>query len=584
MTPAMSGPLRSITALIQSDPEAAAEHLSGLSMREQADAFLYAKDRDRLRMIEIVARPRELLEKIPATELWFTIKRLTPRDSIPLIKYSTPEQLQVISDIEWWRKDRLSAPSILEWLEYISACGMDKIVEWFREGDWDQILWFFKTNIVVFKREDKEEDPAQGVDWPREEAPTTHEGVFYFQVLDEKYDELVRYFLEVLVKNDLEMYMQICEACIWEVPLQREEEAFEVRCRRLAEHGFPSFDEAIGVYSPIRKERFNMVKGRTASMAPVATKVSDEFPPQYPLVTLGKRVLLIDRVMAGLESGPQDRFLIEAAQIGNKVLIADGEDIDKENLERALVKVIGYINIGLETVSEGDISKAKALIEGYWLISLFQVGWGEVLRLSRSAQKIFNKGWIKGEERFFHLLEPDQEELLKHLMGKRPAYYVGGGDPLDAVRDFVSGDEVLHAGRGISEIETIGNVVGGCFLGEAGRFFDLVSRPDDIRFTGVIITALINGVISGEWLFRPVKTEHLQRFLDEMDVSGGGSKLDGAIEELKREIFSRERGLTKEEMDAFERFLDTTKARLLDELGGVHKVLEPRFIQSVWIA
>lgn len=361
---------KTIARLLKSDVIAAEQEFNKLTVDEQVRLFLDSDDRLRLKLVEISHTPRSLVEKIPATEIWFTIKTLTPHDSIPLIKYSTPEQLQVVCDIEWWKKDRLDGASIAEWLEYISECGIEKVMEWFSMCDWDQIQWFFKENVVVYKKAEKDDDPAGDIKWPREESPMTYEGVYYFQVLDEARDQLIRHFLEILAKHDHDLYRSICEVCIWEIQSIREEAAYEVKCRRLAEHGLPSFDEAVSVYSPLDKEKIKAV--------PKRTKMAGTFiAPRYPLAVIGDKAHFVSRVIAGADEAVRDRFLLELSSIANKMLIADGKGIDHEGLKRALRRAVENIDAGLEALSGGDVSKALSLLDEYWLVTFFQVGLAE---------------------------------------------------------------------------------------------------------------------------------------------------------------------------------------------------------------
>lgn len=411
---------------------AAEERFNELSPVEQARVFVDSNDRERLRLVELSHKPRELVSQIPAVEIWFTIKRLTPHDSLDLIRYTTPEQLQVILDIELWKKDRLDQSMMCEWAGIIAACGIEKVMEWFSKCDFDQIIWFFRENVVVYKREEKDIDPMDAVDWPREEAPITYEGIFYFQVLNQKYDGLIRHLLEIVAKHDRKIYEAICEACIWDISSVREEEAYEVRERRLAEHGFPTFDEAISIYSPLSPARFKTIKKR---QRPSKTEIA----PKYPLAVMGDKILFINRVMGELGELAEGEFLKELAVIANKIQIADGGEINPEGLGDALVKAIGYSNIGLETLSGGDLKTAVSLVEEYWLMNIFQVGLGEVMKLAGEAKKFFDKSRLD-------VLPEEEKIFVENLLLKRPLYFTGE-NPYSKkdLRDFLSTAEIDSA-------------------------------------------------------------------------------------------------------------------------------------------
>lgn len=541
---------------------------------DKARHFLASSDSERLKMVELADNPREFLSLIPATELWLTIRRLTPEDSLLLIKSASPDQLQVVFDIEWWRRDRLEMAPIIEWLGYISACGMKKIVEWFRECDWDQILWFFKENIVVFKNEDSNIDPSDAVSWPREETPITHEGVYYFQVLDKKHDTLIRHLLEVLAKNDIELYHTILEDCIWDIPSQREEEAYDARGRRLAEHGFPTFDEALSLYSPLSASCFKIVKKKHV-------EPKGSLAPRYPLTVLGDQVLFINRVLADMDGEGESEALREIANIANKVETADGHEIDPEALGKSIIKGVGYINIGLEILSGGDIGKAASLLSEYWLENIFQVGLNEVVKASGNAKKIFNDSWMVGNEGSLLLLEDEYRLLIENILKKRPLFFSGGDQFSEkGPRDFLSMEEIDLAKARLKEAEFFGTFIERV-TGKSMKFLaGIVDRIDELRFSGMIITMVIKGALRGEYGLGPVSLGELDGFLKKGDVE---ERAQEAFDRFRDRVFKRLNDLSGEEVRASQKLTDIARDRFLDDFKNVSKIDDKRYVQSLWL-
>lgn len=576
--PIIKKDLFSITKLLKKDRIAAENAFNALPVETQSELFLNAPDRDRLDLVEMSHAPRQLLENIPAVEVWFTIMRLTPKGALPIINYATPEQLQVVCDIEWWKKDRLELQSIYEWLDYITECGIDRTFEWFDTSDWEQLLWFFKQSIVVFKKDEKDSDIFDSLQWPREEAPITHEGVYYFQALEEKKDALVRRLMELLAKHNLELYSKVCEMCIWDSPAIREEEAFEIKSRRLAEHGFPSFDEAISIYAPLDLKRFKTLKKRPASHNP-------NFVPRYPLSVLGDKILFINRVLSEASPEVESNFLLEVASIANKLLIAGGIDIDSQSLTRSLVKAIGYINIGLETISGGDVQRANVVIEEHWFVHIFQLGLNEVMKVSRSAVKTFGKGWLSGKKEYLALLEPADRTLILNLMAKRPVLFASGDDLFDEnSRDFTTSAELLTAKNSLTRIELIGALVEKHFLKKIGTVFELVKDPEDLRLSGIVATAIINGVLKkDEWVFRPVDTKDLQKFIKKLHKTDDPAvQLDEWANAFCNYVFSKGKNMAKEDKSSFIEFVITVRIRMLDELPATAEKPIPEYISCIW--
>lgn len=369
MTKAGLARFEPILKVLKTDPAEAETKFNALDTVSQVELFLNADDMSRLRLLEISHDPRGFMKELPATEIWMTVKRLGKDDALPLINYASPEQTQVMIDIETWKKDRILIPDLYEWLGYIYACGNEKIMEYFSECDWDEILFFFKSAIVAYKKVDKDEDVTNEIAWPREEMPTTHEGVYYFQVIHEEWDQMLRQLLEILVKHDHNAYMKILEACMWDVPSQREEEAYEVRSRRLAEHGFPTFDEAVTINSPLPKSKLGFAIKR-----PATNKIEKYFAPRYPLIVMGERVLFLNRVVSVMSEQEESRLLIELANIANKILISEGKEVGADTIKASMEKAIDVTSKGLESLSNGNIDRGRELLNEYWTQTIYQVG------------------------------------------------------------------------------------------------------------------------------------------------------------------------------------------------------------------
>jgi hypothetical protein len=95
--------------------------------------------------------------------------------------------------------------------------------------------------------------------------------------------------------------------------------------------------------------------------------------------------------------------------LANKVIVADGYALSSKDIrQRALRKTWGYINMGLELGTEGDLKKGVALLGQVWMQSLYQVGY-EQLRQVRSAASAFIKE--NGSYIEYFISEVDKERL-----------------------------------------------------------------------------------------------------------------------------------------------------------------------------
>lgn len=566
-----------ILNLLAKDLIAAEQEFNKLDIVNQAEVFINAKDFDRLKLLEIAYKPRELLENVPTAELWYTVNRLTPRDAIPIIQYAAPNQLQVMTDIECWGKDRINNESMYEWLEYIIECGLDRLVEWFQTTDWDQLVWFFRENIIVCKQLNPDENPACFDIWPRnDDAPITHEGLYYFQVKDVKHDQVVRYVMEMLAKSDLALYHDICESCLWDLSSSREEAAYEMRIRRLEEEGFPSFDDAIAVYAPLSRKKFAGIKKRTSACSPLVY-------PRYPLTVLGDKILFLNRVLSPCLDKTEESFLFEIAALANKLVVGDAENITFENSKQKLLKAIGYTNIGLEVLSDGDLEKGTEILSNYYVVNIFQVGLAEVIKRSERAKKIFNDSWIKGCDDRLELLQDEDRLMFENLILKRPLYF-RGGDEFDenCLWDFLSLENLMEVDKNISRVHDIGEIVGK--VTDIGKIITTVDFPSQLKFTGVLMTLVINGIINQNWSFKVLTVKDLENYLKIVNLSESKEFLESHFEELRKNLVGMKNLYSDQEAKALDKYLEASKQRFIEDFSGISGDINPAFVLCVWLS
>src|SRR6516225_4387334 len=78
--------------------------LSELAPKERLEALVSAPD------------ARELVQSIPADELYSTIAEVGLADSTELLHLASPEQFQALLDLGAWSKDRIEARRAITWL------------------------------------------------------------------------------------------------------------------------------------------------------------------------------------------------------------------------------------------------------------------------------------------------------------------------------------------------------------------------------------------------------------------------------------------------------------------------------------
>lgn len=153
-----------------------------------------------------------------------------------------------------------------------------------------------------------------------------------------------------------------------------------------------------------------------------------------------------------------DRLKMELAYMANQVTVADQpERIDLSTLQESLRKVGGYLSIGLEWLTGGEIQKAKGFIEEIPLKFIFQVGYGATLELKWRAERVWERGWFSENKVPLSFLDSPWEERMEGLIKKkRPLFY---DEEKGVFREFHSYSEIQTLHRELDRIELLGRIL-----------------------------------------------------------------------------------------------------------------------------
>jgi hypothetical protein len=431
-------------ALMRRDGGAAERVWNQRDAAAQLAYLLAAPRREWERLVAMSHHPIPLVDAIPPQELWLTLQEVGGSEAMTLFGHASVEQVQFCLDVEGWRKDRWDSDATFEWVRLIAACGPEKIVRFFREHDAHFIALILKRWISIYIRESTDEDVTTSIAWPRDDAPHTLDGVYYFQVADERIDQWLRPMLDTYGRADLEGLHLLLKALLGVMSSEQEELAFEHRGRRLADSGFPAFDTAIEIYHRFRVLDAALLLRRTAA---VGDNIRAPIVPQA-LVAAPCEDCFFAEVWKGLDPLWQEQVERELVRVANALVIADGHRFNAEVIHRSMRKAVAYLNVGLETLSGGAVSDAVALVESYWIRSIFQMGFTRIMMLSDHA-----KQWMADHPLADPSEDPADAEAMCHeriraASWRWPKYYVGP-QSADGVlhRDFGTLHEIVQVER-----------------------------------------------------------------------------------------------------------------------------------------
>lgn len=346
--------------------------IATLPLAQQIDHILQVNGKERVRLLCESPHMATIVPLLPPGELWLTVGEVGKNDALLVMENATTEQWQTLFDLAAWDKDELDAAKAMEWLHTMVDVNAVKASQWFRDLDPDFCALLAHHMVSIVKKTEKEEDPVEHYDWPNALSPWTLDSLYYLQGKSEDLDSLSRLLFRQVADDDIGFFHHLCEVVIDILPTEQMEVAFETRERRLAEEGFPPYEEAVAIYQPLLPQAIKTLSKRSPQQLTGSEK---HVTPRYPLVVCDHSKLFISQVMSGVTDGKflQD-FAIELAGLTNKVMIADGRPMEPKELREAAAKVVAMINLGLEAVSGNDVEKARSALQTYWARDLFKIG------------------------------------------------------------------------------------------------------------------------------------------------------------------------------------------------------------------
>ncbi len=424
--------------------------------------------------------PAALVHSFSEEDFYFLIHDIGVEDSLELLSLASNRQWQYIIDNDIWEKDKIYLPAVTRWLNLMIKADPKRLIRWMAEEEPEFIEYYLFKNIRLAVRE-HDQDPSE-----LGKSLITYDDVYYVSFIDSaipsesgygspkqlksERDEFIMEFLRRLSSYDHIKYQMILLESTSVIPAEAEEEMYRLRNIRRAEKGFEPFDEAMGIYQPVKPTAF----GKAARKVIAKGGDYNDFAvtPLYPAGMLDpgnffvRALNFIDN--ENIRMGLQTEF----AGLCNKIISADQKIIrEKEELSRVIRKASGYINIGLEILAgeNGKVSPAKAaaFIEKYPLLMIFQAGYGEALKLKWEAEKWRKKSWFESRGLSLSFWDEKWLGILGGLLIKKPMFF---DDYKTGVlyREFESLDEIGKTRHKLYDIIAVDDLLKGMEISPKG--------------------------------------------------------------------------------------------------------------------
>ncbi|RKH11552.1 hypothetical protein D7V97_10915, partial [Corallococcus sp. CA053C] len=215
-------------------PREVRQRLMRLSPRQRMEALLDGPDTP------------AMVRSLPAEDLYVTIQEIGLADTTELVQLASPAQFRTFVDLGGWQKDKLDPHAVLTWLRAARGDEPEDFLRKLHAVDLEVVETLLKEFTTVY---DLEEDPDAN---PQGMAVETPEGRYLVEIKLEGVEmSAMRALVNDLIAENPFESVRLFEAVRWEIPSELEETAFQFRRARLADLGFPSFEDALALFSRV---------------------------------------------------------------------------------------------------------------------------------------------------------------------------------------------------------------------------------------------------------------------------------------------------------------------------------------------
>lgn len=410
------------------------------------------------------SEPMPLVHSFPDQDFYFLLHDIGPDDALPLLSLASDKQREYILDIETWNRDRIDISAVTRWFDLLFRADERRVVHWLIEEKTDLLEFYIRKNIEVRLR-DHDQDPVDfGKDF------FTLDDTFYVKItgdlpadedlpgdIDKKrYKDLLIHFIKRLADFDHITYQKILLEAAHLIPAEIEEEAYRLRGVRLAEKGFLPFDEAAGIYQPLKPQG---LEHDTLKFVPETVQGINAPVPLYAAGMLQANNLFTRALGHITAEAILQQLQSEFAGLCNRIAVADHKLIrSKEDLDHIVKKACGYIAIGLHSVvvasgneERGADDMSPELICRHPLSDIFRVGFGLALKLKWRTQKWLERSWFAQQGMSLTFWGEEWLGVLGGLLIKKPLYFDNYKSGV-MYREFMSLDDLKAAESALNDI------------------------------------------------------------------------------------------------------------------------------------
>lgn len=520
----------------------------------------------------------EVVRALPVQSFVAVARKLRDEHRLDLaLPHATSEQIIGIFDLDGWERDRLAVARAREWLDRIATAYSESNAERGRLTDLihdtDVEMWVLANSAATAIAELDEPDDdelRQRVleDMAALQTWETPDGFFVVGVPDNELGRMTLRVLAAVYDDSLTEGRKLISAIKWSLHAELEEDLLRWRKGRLADLGFPEWEDAMRLFAPLARDA---VSGANDDDAGVARRSPAEGrpAPKLPPATLGEARDVLRRAMQRLDDIEYGLRLREFLLLVNELMAAQRFEPGDEALqERAVAQAQATLNLACELLLAGQPQDdAEAFIAdritSVGLRQLFRFGYGPLAKLRKAALTLHKNGQVS-LTRVGSLLDRPWGPAISTLSRWFPELPVDGKVGSRPVRGLA---DVARATALIGEAGALAKLAfAAAGYGIDPAWINRADAPDRLHLGDLIRTAIIHRALPGESII-----EGGLKPLAPADLAWAKANLlapDGSILAAIREDFLG-RVADIEAVDRADALADVLLPRLAVELAGI---------------
>ncbi|MGD8252166.1 MAG: DUF6178 family protein [Desulfobacterales bacterium] len=554
--------------------------LLGLSPESTLEAILSAPE------------PTPLVHSFTEQDLYFLIHDIGPEDAQPLVAMASEKQLDFILDQEIWDKDRFDLSAAVRWFEVMIRADPPRLIPWLIKNHLPTVeLFLFKS--LEFRIREHDQDPSE-----LGEGFFSFDNTFYMRFTPPPSEEdgtdqrRQRHFdslstlLKQMAETDYLRFQSLILESSAQIPAECEEEAYRLRNVRLGERGFLPFEEAVGIYQPLR---IDQLRPRSQGRAP---HQNDTTPQNRVPISLSMTVdaeSVFEKALEQVESPRHvDELRLELAALSNRMAVADLTPIQSRSDLRPIVrKVCGYLSIGLEHLASRSghpshplTADASRWLSTYGLNDIFRLGYAQALTVKWKADRWLPESWFARMKLPISFWGETWMGVLGGLLIKRPRFcdhYRSG----TLYREFETLAEIEDVATELNRIQEMDRLLS--FMGITS-----LERKEDLFLTyrNLLLTLWARHELGLSDNAVPIAISRFRPFFEELfpgQPSSGEAIGRSPAPEMKNRMLNWLVEQTGRSAEAIGKAVGDSLEALFQELGNEYGSvpvgrLEPRFV------